>query len=317
MKLLTKISLCCLFIGFCLTGRGQNLVPNPSFEDTTACPWTNDKIHYAIGWFKPSAGSSDLLHSCSFQVPQNLFGYQNARTGYAYAGFYTYHTFYPDSSYREYISIRLKDSLQQGKKYNIEFYASRSDSSNYATILGAYLSSDSLFSNSANNLPYIPQLEETGAVTEKSLWVKLSYEYIAAGGEKYLTIGNFRDDSLSDTINTSDGGDVGNPDYLSAYYYIDDISITEEDTITGINDFSIGENVSIYPNPITDYFQINQAYTDPYDLTIYNSLGQQLYEEKNITTNSKTINSTLFTKGLLIINIKSSNQFINYKLLKQ
>jgi OmpA-OmpF porin, OOP family len=301
-----------------LKGISQvNLVPNPSFEDTVTCPWTYSTIHFATGWFKPSAGTSDLLHSCSFQVPQNYFGYQNARTGNAYAGFYTYAPMWMmDSTYREYISVKLTDSLEASKKYNVEFYVSRSDSSNYATILGAYLSSDSLFSNSVNNLPYIPQLEETVAIIEKASWVKLSYEYIASGGEKYLTIGNFRVDFSSDTVNTNDGGDVNSSDYMAAYYFIDDISIVK-DTTTSVNDISIINKVSVYPNPITEYFQINQTFTKPYDLVIYNTLGQQLYEEKNITTNNKTIDATPFNKGILFINIKSNSKTINYKLLKQ
>ncbi|MDP2386454.1 MAG: T9SS type A sorting domain-containing protein [Bacteroidota bacterium] len=315
MKLLRLSTL--LFL-FSVCGYSQtNLVPNPSFEDTIACPWSDDKINFAIGWFKPTVGTSDLIHSCSFGIPQNYFGYQNARTGNAYGGLYSYHPIWQDSSYREYMSIKLIDSLEAGKKYNVEFYVNRSDSSHYATILGAYLSSDSIYSNSATNLNYLPQMEQTGAIIEKVLWFKLSYEYIAAGGEKYLTIGNFRNDSMSDTLNTNDGGNTGNQDYLAAYYFIDDISITE-DTTTGIYDFSIKENVSIYPNPIADYFTIdNSSFNKPYDLIIYNSLGQKLYQEKNITDKSKTIDATLFSKGILFFTIKSNNQTSNYKLLKQ
>lgn len=316
MLLLQRI----IFLSFCFVSfvypiQAQvNLVPNPSFEDTVNCPWTYDAIHYAVGWFKPSTGTSDLLHSCSFQVPQNYFGFQNARTGNAYAGLYTYHTFWPDSSYREYISIKLTDSLKTGKKYIVEFYVSRSDSSHYATVLGAYLSSDSISSSSTNNLSYVPQFEETTAITEKSLWLKLSYQYTASGGEKYLTIGNFRNNTFSDTINTNDGGNINNPDYLAAYYFVDDIVILEDSTI-GVSELMAGE-LSIYPNPAKDYFQINQDFSESYDLTIYNLLGQQLFHEKNITSNSKTFDITPFSNGIILLNIKSGNQSINYKLLK-
>jgi OOP family OmpA-OmpF porin len=314
---ITKIVLLLLINCSLLINKGlaQNLVPNPSFEDTITCPWTDDKINYATGWFKPSVSSSDLLHTCSSTVPSNFFGYQNANTGNAYAGLYSYHTVGGvDSNYREYISIKLMDSLMQGEKYDVDFYISRSDSSNYATILGIYFSPDSIYSSSSNNLNFIPQLEETSAIIDKNQWVKLSYQYTANGGEKYINIGNFRQKNLSDTINTADGGDTNNPDYYAAYYFIDDVSVVK-DTTTGVNDFYTHEKVTIYPNPVTDYLNINTI-NETYDLTIFNSLGQVIFMEKNIRDTNKRISTNQFDSGLLFINIKTKNLNLYYKSFK-
>lgn len=287
-----------------------NLVPNSSFEDTVSCPWTYDEIDFATGWYKPTVGSSDLLHSCSFQIPLNYFGYQSARTGNAYAGLYTYHNIWPDSSYREYISIQLIDTLESGKKYDVEFYLSRSDSSYYATIMGMYLSSDSLFSGSASNLGYIPQLEETSAIIEKSAWVKLSYQYIAAGGEKYLTIGNFRDNSMSDTLNTNDGGDMNNVDYVAAYYFIDDVSI-KEDTSTGFLEIPKSK-ISIFPNPTNGIIHIH-GNTQMKVCSLVNILTQQIGIVKYNSKSEIDISENM--PGVYLLYLLFNDQIITQKII--
>ena len=78
---LTKILIVLFVVGFITISKGQNLVPNPSFEDTTGCPQFIDDF-YAVDWLSPTLASPDLFHTCSSGnagVPQNLWGWQNAR----------------------------------------------------------------------------------------------------------------------------------------------------------------------------------------------------------------------------------------------
>ncbi len=83
MNLLAKISLCCLFIGLSLTGGAQNLVPNPSFEVFTSCPYQAGDIDKANGWTS-LCGSPDYFNTCNqydWAVPNNIFGYQLPASG--------------------------------------------------------------------------------------------------------------------------------------------------------------------------------------------------------------------------------------------
>ena len=52
-------------------------------------------------------------------------------------------------------------------------------------------------------------------------WMKIEGSFIATGNEKYITIGNFFPDSLSDI------GFFGTPTSWGAYYYIDDVSVID------------------------------------------------------------------------------------------
>ena len=73
----------------CLTHSQQNLVPNPSFEDTMHCPnGTNDPGAVSL-WYNPSGASPDYYNVCSTNgggVPWNDWGYQYAQEGHAYIG---------------------------------------------------------------------------------------------------------------------------------------------------------------------------------------------------------------------------------------
>jgi hypothetical protein len=301
----------------------QNLVPNPSFEDTVYCPGSISDYNAVKFWFNPTLHSPDYFHACSdslnpfsSNVPNNFFGFQHAKDGFGYMGIGV--ALYNDT--REYFSVKLIEPLVAGKQYCVSFYVSLADSVYYATDkIGAYLSTDSIWANHFNALSFIPQISNPSGsfITDKSNWTLISGDFIAVGGEEYLTIGNFYNDSNTDTLAVVPYSSMSTPNYSGAYYYLDVVSVEDCDTTTSIHKVIPNQSsFSIYPNPATDYFNINTNHTDSYDLTIYNAFGQKLYEEKNISSDRKTIATTQFNRGLLFISIKSNHQQFYYKLLK-
>src|SRR5690606_30479231 len=74
---------CSIFLWFSsLTGVGQNLVPNPSFEEYLECPFSTVELqNQVIGWYSWNE-SPDFFYECSNDlaglagVPGNVFGYQ-------------------------------------------------------------------------------------------------------------------------------------------------------------------------------------------------------------------------------------------------
>src|SRR5690349_11568305 len=73
----------------------QNLVQNPSFEDTISCPTSIDQLFKAINWYS-FRDSPEYFHECdnpingAVGVPENSFGYQYPHSGSAYAGIIPY-----------------------------------------------------------------------------------------------------------------------------------------------------------------------------------------------------------------------------------
>ena len=122
-----------------------NLVPNYSFEDTVICPTSISQIYNSLGWINPSSSinsNPDYFNICgsiSVNVPANAFGFQNAKTGNAYAGFYAYNTGFPNAY--EYVETMLSDTLQKDSTYCVSFYLSLSENSGYCTTnIGVYFS---------------------------------------------------------------------------------------------------------------------------------------------------------------------------------
>ena len=238
-------------------GYAQNLVPNSSFEALDSCPQYQSKLFYASSWFQPNmyngnttnSCSSDLFNNCctsgAVGVPINGFGTQSAKTGLGYAGIFcnvdTFNT-------REYIEVELLSPMIAGTQYCAEFYVSLADFSKKAVSdMGAYFSTDSLLDLSPSQALSMltPQIQnDTGNfLNSKSLWKKVSGNFIASGGERFITIGNFKKPINTHVQNVS-GGSV---DFV--YYYIDDISVKVCDTTTHIPENKDIHTFDIFPNP--------------------------------------------------------------------
>lgn len=321
----------CLLFCTAYKGFGQeNLVINGSFEDTAYCVTGSGNMYAALGW-ESYADTPDYFHSCSsnndVSVPNNWGGYQQPASGNAYCALGTYCT---DCSslpnIREFIGGGVSVPLSVGTKYFVSFKVNLSISStiwaNCATNnIGAEFSTTP-YHWSTNPLAVTnnPKVYSSSIITDTLNWVQIFGSFVADSAYQYIVLGNLFDDSNTDTLIVDSGASpTGN---CTAYYFVDDVCVSTDSSYaanyiyTGIQEEQLKDNFNIYPNPITDYFQINQTFTAPYDLIIYNALGQQLYQEKNISTNNKTINTSSFNKGILFLNIKSNSKSINYKLLK-
>jgi gliding motility-associated-like protein len=231
------VKLCLIFL--CLSTHvvlaQQNFVPNGSFETYTTCPQRRNDGVFCPKWDAPTDGTADYFNSCapysnnnsgnSVSVPNNFGGNQAARTGNAYSGIYASQDFVrPNLEYREYMQVTMDSLLIAGGTYTFTMYLNLSDKSNYASNkVGAYISKIAPSSNSDTYLAYTPQIISSTYITDKNNWVKVTGEYIATGGEKYITIGVF-EPAASNTKIAVPGGSQQN-DGVS-YYYIDDVSLT-------------------------------------------------------------------------------------------
>ncbi len=291
--------------------KSQNLVPNYSFEIDTACPGGN-KIYYALPWFQPSiylgnttnSSSSDLCCSCQAPwndgVPVNINGYQFARTDTTYAGIYCYIV---ANNTREYIEVPLLDTLIHNHNYCVEYYVSLAN--DYGTAIsnmGAYFSSDSLLDNTYHTIDYVtPQVENSlgNMLNDTANWMLVSGTFIANGGEKFMTIGNFH---LPANTNAQlfNGGALG-PDM--AYYYIDDVSVTDCGSV-GINEITVVPSLNIFPNPSSGIFNISQEknHIKKLAIKIYSVLGELIYQTTTETA-QKIIDLTNLESGVYFVQV--------------
>ena len=213
----------CLFIGY-----SQNIVPNGDFEFYTSCPNAPAQINRAYPWYDPNNATSDSSNSCApdssnISVPCifGCFCFQNAHSGNGYCGLFAY-----GNNYREYIQVKLSDSLKHNTCYSVTFYINLINHTLYASNnIGAYFSNLAIFCPNPTAYNLTAQILLTGnpIISDTVNWTKINGVYNAIGGEQYLTIGNLARDSntfhqIIDTIQNVDN---------RAYYFVDDVSLYE------------------------------------------------------------------------------------------
>jgi hypothetical protein len=297
----------------------QNLVPNASFESVNSCPHSGGEMYRLENWYSASMGSPDYYNSCNdttyingnVGVPDNFNGSQFAHSGNGYVGIVVGTV----ANFREYIEVELIDSLLFGRKYIFKMYVSLSDSSWYScNTFGAYLSNSSITSTLNTNLLLTPQLTNRSGnnLNDKYGWSLIEDTIIANGGEKYLTIGNFNTDSLSETYYVGSGGN--STGYFTSYYFLDDISLVLDST-TGIGEINKKDHLlEVWPNPFSGKLNIACYLNDqnPGQIFIYNSPGN-LILFRSISEPYSIFDLESLPAGVYFINFYNRNKTTLWK----
>ncbi|XOV66160.1 MAG: T9SS type A sorting domain-containing protein [Fluviicola sp.] len=228
-------TLACLTSLVCSTPVfSQNLVNNPSFEAYSVCPNTVGQLDLADDWqiVTGHTGNPDLFNSCAasiVSVPANVFGNQNANTGNGYINVALYAASI-QANYREYAQGTLSSPLLAGETYCVSLFVSCPDNSNMASdnALEIYFSDTPL--TGAGNFNVItgvtPQIQSTTLINNKTSWEQLVFTFTAAGGEQYLTIGNFKNDAATNAVSNGPGS------FSTISAFIDDVSVEPIDDAT-------------------------------------------------------------------------------------
>jgi len=253
--LLTALVLSDTAQGQCAAGPcGDNLAPNPGFEDPVTCPLSNTSrrtytdLTPVQGWYgtMPSAGglrptyfnsqcssgsvtvamnysfssggsSCSISASAGFTPPASAC----AGTGTGYMGIHTR----ASCQAREYIQAQLSSPLVAGREYCLSFQARSRTTTSTSDGVGMWLHNGGLININTMNggvarigpgtsINASPQLENPQGNIISTTCQTITGTYCATGGEQWVVIGNFRD-------NAATGGST------TGYLFIDDVSIRE------------------------------------------------------------------------------------------
>src|SRR6185436_10900440 len=231
----------------------QSLVPNGDFEQFTSCPTVTGSLSFATGWTNPLLGGSpDYLNQCAapgiVNVPDCTYGYQPAHGGAGMGGISLWSS--NTANFRENMEIQLSSPLVANQCYHFEMYVNRGNNGKDTTSdIGVYFSVP-FISGMSNLFSFTPQITNQPGNTFDTLnWTLVSGNYMAAGGENYLIIGNLKDDAT-----TSAGSWNFSATYPVAYAYVDDVSLS---LCTGLNNLYESEESIVFPNPFSEKINID------------------------------------------------------------
>ncbi|MBP6795436.1 MAG: hypothetical protein KA143_10295, partial [Saprospiraceae bacterium] len=232
----------------------ENLVPNPDFDEEVNCGNGPGTIAH---WFIPNPKEINLTNLCPFVdwwrfIRDKKYGYNGSQCGYIET---YYKGFADDNIYsgRIYLAVKLAQPLTAGKEYYFEMKVRAVDTfPNFKLVNTIFTNSqDVAFVRDQPVFDYdIPRnyLQIRPTITSRLHadyhWHTVSACFKAEGHERYMIIGNFRNDANTETFTTG----KRNPNFpngLIANYAIDDVILTE--TSVGIKDTAIchGERLEI------------------------------------------------------------------------
>lgn len=333
-----------------------NLVPNPSAECFTCddgCKGTliitGTKLagyYNTDEWFMATDGSADYMNSCA----DTYYGGANAPTSYVnsggnnylwsdipprngkgYLGMFTYGA----SNYREYIETELTQTLTPGNSYLVSFYVNKNfNAPQLMNKIGALLTTDKVLvtNNSSSNmyvanLPFEPQVAWNDSFfVQGNKWYNVSAIIVADKPYKYLTIGNFENNTSTSIANT--GSLIPGQFFAQAasYINIDDVVVAEvpavlddscKATINSIAQMDVQSKTTLqlYPNPARSAINWNiHAFKNAeWNVEVYSLTGQLIQSTK---TKSNSLSVKKYLPGIYFIRISDGESFYSAKFVK-
>lgn len=254
----------------------KNIVPNGSFENYRK---KSGSIRQAIPW--QQIASVDFYQE---PISNDTTAEKGAIEGNCYAGLRF------QKKYKEFLQVKLAESLRRGTVYEFEMYVRLAFWSNASLkSLGALFTKVGYKSQrDVVRTAIIDSVCKKGSFINGYKWFKISGKYLADGGEKYLTIGNFSPNVKKDMIRMN----VFKFGFKEAYYFIDDVTlikakepiekvkveivgsfVAEQDSVLEVKqDIKVGEKVTLK----NLFFENGKYYLLPESYTELNKLVQYL-----------------------------------------
>ena len=156
------------------------LIPNPSFEERTCCPQSENELNCAVNWIQASGPTTDYWHTCGTvchdftdncaPLPppdgQGFIGFRDGKPG--------------NSNFKEYAGACLTENMKIGREYTIDFFtgfANRDDNQSTSFEITLFATTD------CSNLPFGASNINFGCPTNGTGWVQLDQLSLSGNNE--------------------------------------------------------------------------------------------------------------------------------------
>ncbi|HXB39949.1 MAG TPA: OmpA family protein [Bacteroidia bacterium] len=258
----------------------KNLVPNGSFENYKK---KSENIKNALPW--KGIATVDYYQK---PIENDTTRCKGARTGDCYAGLRF------QKKYKEFLEVKLAESLRHGQLYEFECSIRLAFWSNaQLKSFGVYFSKAGMKAVSYPERDYIVDtVAKKGALDGHFCWFKIKGVYKAGGGEKFITIGNFSPNVRKDMAKIN----LFKPGFKEAYYFVDDVSLKwikpkedeikivyvdsvkyEKDSVLQVKtNAHVGEKITLKIS-----FELGKSYLTPESFPELNKLSQYMFRHPN------------------------------------
>jgi len=295
----------------------QNLVPNPSFEDTVDCSTpTQCTLLKATQWYNPTISTPDVWDAdttrlCGYDIRTQGVGQMQPPEGARMAGGY----FWDGPSggpTRDYMLTRLTEELAPGAAYQVSLWYVRNAAFGSAVDhVGVWLGNDSIHEPTWGPMGLVPQVRlrdpNIEYLTNGTQWTQLVDTFTAIGGERWLIIGNFDPQDSIQAI-------VANPaaPYSNCYYYIDQVAV-EALHGAGIREIA---NAAAYWDGRNLVLHA-EGFSGTVTVDVLDALGRQVYRsEAGFSGGKAEVPMDHYPRGLYVVRMRCGQREAVVKFVK-
>ena len=218
----------------------DNLVENPSFENTGDCPIISPVFLDFIEPWTHYFGAPEYYHrTCGDPGSPTTTNNTQAFDGSGFVKIAVYGD--TGSAYvREYVHGELDEALEEGKYYRVTFYVKplNNDAAGISygiNNIGLALTEEPIDSVNDDRVydEITPQVKSTDVIITETYWTAICGIVKAKGGERHITIGNFNEDFETTATPLLGAANPGTAEYMIDFVEVveNDLPSLPEDTI--------------------------------------------------------------------------------------
>mgnify|MGYP003381740592 CR=1 FL=1 len=317
-----SLLLSCLLCFVVFPCNAQNRVPNPSYEEADTCQLGlgfRFPEQGPLNWFS-SNGTPDHLQSClpygsANGLPVNGFTFQQPFEGSSCIGMFS---FYQNGieEQREWVMVELLEPLVPGRTYYGSFHANAGfgGATQFPQIWLASSHIGMLFTMEARQwdfaspnpaYPNHAHIVRPEILADTVAWSLVSGSFVADSAYRYLMIGNFFNNAMTDTLHFADPNSVF-PWYPRGYTLIDRVCVSEAPDGCEVAHAIVEEVVelpNVYPNPATGMLMIDHA--EGQTVKIFDALGKVVWSGR-VYSERQALGVENWARGIYVLQLEGN-----------
>lgn len=321
----------CLLSVVLLPCFSQNLVPNPSFEESDTCQLglgfrfpEQGPHHWFSSWGTPDHLQSCLPYGAANGIPFNAWTFQEPLEGESCVGMFTYHQNGLDQQ-REWVVVELLEPLEVGQTYYGSFYANAGFGGNLqnpqvwlgsgnASMLFTMQAAQWDFSSPNPTYPNRAHIIRPDILADTVTWTLVSGSFVADSAYRFVMLGNFFSNALTDTMHFADPNSV----FWWAprgYTLFDQVCVSAApdgcDMANGVEQEVTGE-VMLFPNPAAGELWIRGAKGSMG--LIHDAIGRIVWEGW-FTEEALRLDVSTWARGMFALRLQGIGGYRSFKFV--
>jgi hypothetical protein len=147
-------------------------------------------------------------------------------------------------------------------------------------------------------------------------WTKIEGLHVAAGGEEYITIGNFKSDANSNITMVNPNANWCWLVSYSGYYFVDSVYAYPVENV-GISDQEVDNKMEIYPNPTENEFYVELANLPDFgEITLSDIQGKTIVTQ-TISSLQSRISTEALPAGIYYVTVSDKQHTWKRKIQKR